>query len=548
MSSQGYLSILNVYIMRIILLILFLFVLETVQATDPYPRNEAIDIRHYQFMLELNDTTNRIAGEATITIRFKKDLTEFELDLTGINRQNLGMIVKEVLQEDQSLKFSHQNDRLKIQWRGTAGDEKKIIVRYSGIPQDGLIISNNRFGDRTFFGDNWPNLAHHWLPTIDHPYDKATCEFIVVAPEHYSVIATGLKVEESTIVKHRKLTHWKTSVVLPTKVMVIGVAPFAIDYAGEVDGVPLQSWVYPQNREAGFSDYAIAGKILDYFHNNIAPYPYEKLANVQSTTIHGGMENAGNIFYSEKSVTGKGTIEALIAHEVAHQWFGDSASEGDWYHVWLSEGFATYFANLYFEKTYGRDRLMEEMKSYRRLVIDFALKSPTPIVNTTITDIKMVLNTNCYQKGAWVLHMLRHEVGDQKFWEGIRQYYKQYQLSNALTDDFMRIMEKVSGKDLKKFFDQWIFTAGQPNLEVGWKYDPNRKQIKVVVEQLQRALFDFPLEIGINSLTGTSQVEKIRVSGRKEEFVIPSVQKPTLLSLDPYVWLLFDGNLKESGK
>src|SRR5204863_6116924 len=157
---------------------------------------------------------------------------------------------------------------------------------------------------------------------------------------------------ESAVTKKRKITHWKTSVVLPTKVMVIGVARFAIEYEGEINKVPLQSWVYPQNRKEGFSDYSMASGPLDYFSKNIAPYPYEKLANVQSTTRWGGMENAGNIFYYENSVTGKANIEGLLAHEVAHQWFGDSASESDWYHVWLSEGFATYFTQLYLENKY----------------------------------------------------------------------------------------------------------------------------------------------------------------------------------------------------
>ncbi|HRI80468.1 MAG TPA: M1 family metallopeptidase [Cyclobacteriaceae bacterium] len=534
--------------MRIFILIPLLFILKTVQAADPYPRNESIDIRHYVFRLELNDTTDRIAGETAITIRFKKSISEFELDLSGINNQNKGMSVKNISLDGQSLKFTHVNDRIKIQYEFASGDERTLVVRYEGIPQDGLIIGKNRFGDRTFFGDNWPNRAHHWLPTIDHPYDKATCEFIVTAPEHYTVIATGTRKAESAVEKKRKTTHWKTAVTLPTKVMVIGVARFAIAYLGSVNGTPVQSWVYPQNRFEGFSDYAIATKILDYLSKNIAVYPYEKLANVQSTTIYGGMENAGNIFYYEKSVTGQGKIEGLMAHEIAHQWFGDSASEADWYHVWLSEGFATYFTQLYLEFTYGRDRLMEEMKVDRQQVLDYFVKSPAPIVNPSITDIRKVLSINSYQKASWVLHMLRYEIGDQKFREGVRQYYQQYQLGNAMTDDFRLVMEKISGKDLQIFFDQWIFKAGQPDLAVTWQYDDRKKNIRVVVEQKQKNLFDFPLEIGLNQVSGAPATEKVRVTAIKQEFAIPSAQKPVSLSLDPNVWLLFTGKVTEKGK
>jgi aminopeptidase N len=535
--------------MKGLLLPIFLLILETVHGFDPYPKNESIDIRHYLFRLELNDSTNRIGGEATIDIRFKKGLADFELDLAGLNSSGQGMQVSEVTVDGKKENFSHAQNRLKISLStaAVAGDEKRFVVTYSGIPQDGLIIGKNKYGDRTFFGDNWPDRAHHWLPTIDHPYDKATCEFIVSAPEQYSVIATGERVEESAVAKRRKITHWKTSVLLPTKVMVIGVARFAIGYEGEVNKVPMQSWVYPQNRHEGFSDYAMAAGPLDFFSKNIAPYPYEKLANVQSTTRWGGMENAGNIFYYENSVTGKGNIESLLAHEIAHQWFGDSASEADWYHVWLSEGFATYFTHLYLENKYGMMRLASEMENDRQEVIKYFKKDPTPIVNAAQQDIGKVLNTNTYQKASWVLHMLRHEVGDQKFWEAVREYYSRYQLGNALTDDFRKVVEGRSDRDLKSFFDQWIFKAGHPVLGVTWKFDQKEKKVRLTVEQKQAVMFDFPLEIAIGQ-GGKQTIEKFRISAKKQEFAFASSQKPTSILIDPNVWLLFEGNAVEALK
>ena len=533
--------------MRTFILIPFLFILKTVQATDPYPRNEAIDIRHYQFNLELNDSTNRIGGETVIDLRFKKAVTEFELDLTNINAGGLGMVVTEIIQDGRKLQFIHQNDRLRILLGvpSNANEDKQFIIRYAGIPQDGLIIGKNKFGDRTFFGDNWPNRAHQWLPTIDHPYDKATCEFIITAPEQYSVIATGEKIEESVIGKNRKLTHWKTSVVLPTKVMVMGAARFAIEYVGKINGVSMESWVYPQNRKEGFYDYSLASKPLDYFSKNIAPYPYEKLANVQSTTRYGGMENASNIFYYENSVTGKDNIEGLLAHEIAHQWFGDSASEADWGHVWLSEGFATYFANLYFEATYGPKRLMKEMDADRNQVIAYSGENKIPVVYTNITDIMKVLNPHTYQKASWVLHMLRQEVGDQKFWEGIRNYYQQFQLGNAITDDFRKVMESTSGKDLTAFFYQWLFKAGHPKIVVTWAYDAIKKQIRLTVEQRQGTAFEFPLELALTMPGGALSLEKVNVTTLKQEYMLLADQKPTLLVMDPNVRLLFQGSIKE---
>jgi aminopeptidase N len=530
--------------MKYPLLIFLLIVGKTVQATDPYPRNESIDIRHYQFTVVLSDSTDRISGETTIDIRFRKGVNSFELDLASRQGEK-GMEVQSVTSQGQALSFRHQNDRLIISIpQASANEDRQFTIRYAGIPMDGLIIGKNKFGDRTFFGDNWPNRAHHWLPVIDHPYDKATCEFRVTAPEQYSVIATGIKMEESAQANHQKFTHWKTAVALPTKVMVIGVARFAIANEGNVHGVPLESWVYPQNKDAGFYDYSFAAKPLDLFSKIIAPYPYEKLANVQSTTRFGGMENAGNIFYYEKSVSGKASIEGLLAHEIAHQWFGDSASEADWFHVWLSEGFATYLSSVYFENTVGPERLRQEMEQDRKQVLDYFLKNPRPIVDEQITDITKVLNTNTYQKASWVLHMLRQEVGDQKFWVGVRAYYEKFKLGNAVTDDFRQVMEEVSGQNLKSFFDQWLYGPGHPVVAVEWRWVSKEKKIRITVTQKQDKLFQFPLEFGVQGAGGQS-VERAVITARKQEITLNADQKPTSLQLDPLVHLLFQGTSKE---
>lgn len=530
--------------MKHVLAISLLIIWKVVHATDPYPRNESIDIRHYQFNLILSDSTDRISGEATINIRFRKEVTSFDLDLAS-RQGDQGMEVISVTSQGQSIRFTHENNRITITIpQSSANEDRAFTIRYAGIPQDGLIIGKNKFGDRTFFGDNWPNRAHYWLPVIDHPYDKATCEFRVVAPEAYSVIGTGKKMEESALPNHQKLTHWKTAVALPTKVMVIGVARFAISYVGTINGVPLESWVYPQNREEGFNDYAPAAKPLDFISKTIAPYPYEKLANVQSKTRFGGMENAGNIFYYEKSVSGKGNIEGLLAHEIAHQWFGDSASEADWFHVWLSEGFATYLANVYFENEYGPERMRQEMDNDRTQVMNYFLKNPRPIVDQQITDITKVLNTNTYQKASWVLHMLRQEVGDQKFWEAVRAYYQKFKLDNALTDDFRNVMEEVTGSNLKGFFDQWIYSPGHPVLDVTWTWLPAQKKIRITVVQQQEKLFQFPLEFGVLA-NGAQNIEKAAISNRKQEIMLNAAQKPTSLLLDPLTHLLFQGTAKE---
>jgi len=528
--------------------IFLLFVCPMAWATDPYPKNPAVDITRYIFQLEVNDTTDVIAGKASVAIRFKQPVSGFALDLVNKDASGKGMEVQDVMRDGKRVSFVHQGDRLTITLPvpAKAGDDFTFHIGYKGIPQDGLIIGKNKFGDRGFFGDNWPDRGHHWLPVVDHPSDKAAVDFIIIAPLHYAVVANGIKVEESPIDTKRKLTHWREEVPIPVKVMVAGIARFAVQYAGKVNDISVESWVYPQNRLEGFYDYAVAVKVLDYFHSHIGPYSYKKLANVQSKTRWGGLENASAIFYYENSVTGKGEREALIAHEEAHQWFGNSATENDWHHVWLSEGFATYFASLYLENTYGHDRLVEEQKNDRQQVIEYNLKKTSPVIDTTITDIGKVLSTNTYQKGGWVLHMLRHEMGDLNFWKGIRQYYATYQNSNALTADLQRIMEEASGKDLKVFFKQWLYHAGHPTLTGSWRYDGKSKSVIVELSQAQSGiLFQFPLDIGVTGKDGKKAVHTVQIAARSQKITIPVATVPARLEMDPDTWLLFEGSITQ---
>ncbi|MBK5279959.1 MAG: M1 family metallopeptidase [Bacteroidia bacterium] len=523
--------------------IILCFVCSLAKATDPYPKNPAIDIIQYIFQLEVNDTTDVIAGKAAVLIHFKKFISDFELDLTNKDASGKGMEVADILLEGKRISYIHKNNRLKILLPSyvSADTDLTFHISYNGIPQDGLIIGNTKFGDRGFFGDNWPDRGHHWLPVVDHPSDKAAVDFIITAPIHYSVVANGIKIEESPLDDKRKLTHWHEEVPIPVKGMTAGIARFAVQYVGKVNDISVESWVYPQNRLEGFYDYAVAIKILDYFQANIGPYSYKKLANIQSKTRWGGLENANTIFYFENSVTGKGERESLIAHEEAHQWFGNSATENDWHHVWLSEGFATYFANLYLENTYGHDRLVAEQMIDREEVIKYHIKNPSPVVDTTIVDINKILNTNTYQKGGWVLHMLRHEIGDLNFWKGIRLYYKTFKNSNALTSDLQRIMEEVSGKDLTVFFNQWLYRAGHPKISGTWQYN-GKGSVMLELSQTQKdGLFEFPLDIGVISKDGKKEVISVMVSDKSQKITIPTTLIPFSLELDPETWLLYEG-------
>lgn len=507
-----------------------LFIGISVKAQSP---GAIIDVQHYNFAIQLNDKNDTIKGRADISLKFLKNAASFKIDLVKQNSTGKGMLVNAVAENGANLQFQQDEDAVKITTSAILGSEHTYTISYQGIPGDGLIISTNKFGHRTFFGDNWPNRAHNWLPCVDEPADKATVDFIVTAPDHYQVVANGLKVSETELSGNLKLTHWKESAPLSTKVMVIGVADFAIDHTGDVKGIPVYTYVFPENKDRGFRSYAVAKEILAYYMYKLGPYAFEKLANVQSKTIFGGMENASAIFYFENSVGDKG-IEALMAHEIAHQWFGDAASEKNFSHLWLSEGFATFMTNVYLENKYGADTLKDRLKKDRKKVLQFEKERMTPVVDTTVkSNYMQLLNANSYEKGGWVLHMLRRKLGDEVFWKGIQAYYAKYDGSNANTDDLRVVMERVSGQDLRQFFKQWLFTSGHPFLDIRWKYDASKKTVNISIEQKQDSLYEFALECTIDK-----KMYKVDVTEKKTTLDVPITAKPNTVTFDPNVNLL----------
>jgi len=506
--------------------------------------NPAIDVQHYRFAVQLNDSNNIIKGDATITIKFKQNVNNVELDLVSKRSDGKGMNVTNVTKNGSTLNFTQDAQHIIINDTGRNGTENIYTIVYEGIPADGLIISKNKFGHRCFFADHWPNRAHNWLPCNDHVLDKASVEFMITAPEHYQVVSNGMKIEETNLTNHLKFTYWKEDIPLAPKIMAIGVSDFAVNYVGNIECIPIYSWVYPENRDSGFARYAIAKNVLPWFINHVGPYAYKKLSNVQSKTIFGGMENANTIFYFEESVNDK-EIEGLMAHEIAHQWFGNSASETDWQHLWLSEGFATYLAHLYHETKYGIDSFNKRMQTDRDTVISFSQRRITPVVDTSASNNLMkLLNANSYQKGSWVLHMLRRKLGDTVFWKGIRTYYAKYAGSNASTNDLRKVFEDISRQNLQAFFKQWLHTAGQPKLNVEWKYDNVKKSLTIKIEQLQNSLFEFPLEIQFFESSG-KRTERIDVKDKMTLKDIHIKSHPQKFVIDPNVNLLFEGKVKE---
>jgi aminopeptidase N len=498
--------------------------------------SQNIDVKQYTLNIALNDESDEIVVAECIDYELLNNENYPIFELVNINKSGKGMIVDSIVQQGAIVNFEHKNDSIIIK-STSPSTEQNITIYYHGIPQDGLVIGQNKYGNRTFFGDNWPNRAHHWIACVDHPSDKAIVEFYVSVPRHYKVIANGALQSIDSTNLNLVDYHYKSAYELPTKVMVIGVADFKTKDFKSVNEIPVSGWVYKNQASKALYDLEIATSVLQFFIEYIGPYPYEKLANVQSTTRYGGMENAGCIFYDEDALNGTRSSESLIAHEIAHQWFGNSASEKDWEHIWLSEGFATYFANLYLEQTKGNKIFCNQMESDRQRVVSFNKNFIAPLVDGNYKDLDDLLNPNSYQKGSWVLHMIRKQIGDSLFKEVIRKYHDNFKYGNADTKDFQNIMKEVTNLDWDIFLNQWVYGESHPKVKIESKLSDS----KIVFEITQKGLvFEFPLTIRLNFINGESQDVKFSISKLSEKFAIKTPSKVKNYIVDPMVELLFE--------
>jgi aminopeptidase N len=513
---------------------------------DSYERQPALDILHYEVAVEIPASGSGIAGRTALLYQaVVADLDAVRLDLGA------AMLVDSVQVDGATAVFERSGDRLTIHGRTAAGARGRAVVWYHGEPADGLIIGQNRHGTRTIFADNWADRAHHWFPSVDHPSDKASVAFEVVAPAGLEVVANGVLTERTEVGDARARTRWVESAEIPVYGMVVGVADFAVTEAGDVDGIEVTHWTFPEDSAAGEVAFARSTEILAFYDSLFGPYPYEKLAHVQSATKFGGMENPGAIFYSQNAIgaalsadaDGRDGLTGLVAHETVHQWFGDAVTEADWNHLWLSEGFAEYFDAVFFEfrggsRGRGPAELARQMRTRADAVREFEAAGARAIYAPGVGpgEYEALLTEMNYEKGAWVLHMLRRLVGDGAFFQGVRDYYAALRDGTAWTADFARIMEAASGRSLERFFDQWVARPGMPALAASIVGDGGDRRLRI--EQLQDGP-PYALVVDVE-LRGEAGSERRVVEMETTEIEVPlGLQGPLRAVLDPDGWLLF---------
>ncbi|MBW8771155.1 MAG: M1 family metallopeptidase [Gemmatimonadetes bacterium] len=503
-----------------------------------------VDVLDYDVHLELPDSGLFLRGDVTVSARRAPSLAVLRLDLID------SLTVRSVAVDGRRVTATHSANALDVPLAGAKGDTVRVRVVYDGPVHDGLVVRKDARGRWTWFGDNWPDRTRQWLPTVDHPSDKATVSWTVRAPTGRTVVANGVLLGTKPVGAGRTETKWREGRPIPPSLMVIGAGPLVRYDLGETacrngdraQCVQQSVYVLPENTSWLPGAFQSAGPIVAMFQELVGPFPYEKLAHLQSNTRFGGMENASNIFYDGKLFPTQRVSDGLIAHETAHQWFGDAVTEREWAHLWLSEGFANYFAALWAQRAHGDTAFRRQMAAMREKILADRDVASRPVLDTAQTNYLALLNANSYDKGAWVLYMLHQQLGDSAFFRGLRSYYARYRDSTALSDDLRRELEQASGRSLGQYFDQWLRRPGFAKPAIGWAFDQSTGSVSLFVQQdAAPGPYAFPLTVVVTDAGNVAHRLSVDVPAEaRATLPIPGhfERKPKSLSFDPDSLLL----------
>lgn len=501
---------------------------------------------HYDINVKLDDQLTELTSvRAEISLQVLKgplSLVDLDFGELTIDSVTIGGV---------PARFEQGNGRLNVTLPQPAAANARlvIVVNYHGKPKDGLFFMMDKAGKPSATGDNWPDRVHHWIPCLDHPSAKATVNFTVTAPGRDLVVANGRLTSNRDNPDATRTWAYVESRPISPYCMIIAVGEYAELQAHVKTPVPLAYYVPQTDRDAAVRGFSSAPRTLEYFSEKIAPFPYEKLALIVGATRFGGMENAsaivltGGLFntavdappLSPTFKIRRGLVE-LMGHEIAHQWFGDSVAIKTWADVWLSEGFANYFEGVFVEHHDGKEAFREYMRRTAAAYFRYAQTRRAPIYDTETEDLFKLLNANSYQKGSWVLHMLRGILGDQEFFKGIRAYYRAHEHATASTEDLRVALEKSSGRNLKEFFERWVYAGGHPRYEATWSWQKTRGERGELVIRLRQtqeeAPFLNPLAVEIVTDGGTQRAT-LTPTGRETTLRVPLPRPPSDVRIDP---------------
>lgn len=517
-----------------------------------YARSRDFDQRHIRLELRFDFPQKKVLGQATLRLApLREGLREIVLDSTGLT-------VESVTLAGTSLVFRTAEKQLQVTLDRPYGpsDTLELVVRYQAQPRRGLffIAPDDAYPKRPrqVWSQGQPNDNRHWFPSYDFPNDKTTSEVLVTIPADWVAVSNGrlVAVRENKAAK-TKTWHWLQD--KPHSTYLISLVAGEFETGQEKwKNIPLTYYVPPGTADQIPAAFGRTANMMEFYSRRIGPYPWDKYAqSIVEHFIYGGMENTSATTEARSWLYPAALAPDIqvgrdsgITHELVHQWFGDLLTCTDWRHSWLNEGFATYFASVWIEHYYGSDEFALSMQRSGAGIV----RSPAgtrPVVRPVDGQAGLV-----YPKGAWVLHMVRHQLGDEDFWKAIRHYVQKHRFENVDTDDFLDAIAEATGKDFEWLFDQYVFGSGLPEFEVSWDYDRTTRMVHVGVKQTQKrdakaAPFRLPVDIEITSAQG-SQVFTVTLSKEAEDLHFPSETPPLMVLFDKGNYLLKKLDFKKS--
>jgi aminopeptidase N len=509
------------------------------------PRECAFDVQSYALDLELLPEARALRGTCRVRVFPRNaNLTAIDLDLDDLDvtavRDDRG----------RSLTFDRRPGLLHVVLPGPVepGDCAEIEVAYGGAPRKGMYFTAPRGGVPTqVFTQGECEDSRGWFPCCDTPSDRALSEIRVTMPERWTAVAAGERIERTE--NGGKATElWRMSTPHPAYLTTLVAGELEARTSTSPEGVPLVELSRPdlaQRLDANLGD---AGAVLAAFGSLTGrAYPYPKYSQAcVDDFCFGGMENISATTLTDTCLLDDlgrkdSPQTGLVAHEAAHQWFGDLMTCRDWSHVWLNEGFATYFAALYAERASGVDAFRAQIRDLQEAYVAADVgPNRRPIVYATARrPMDLFFSGHAYGGAAVRLHLLRGKLGDDVFFRGIREYVARNAGRSVVTDDFRAAMEAASGEDLSGFFSDWFTSPGFPEFESSWRYDDKRKVVILSVDQVHEvaggtpAVFRTPVEIGIRDAAGQRTV-RLSIERRRHLFEIAAPEKPLFVRFDEH--------------
>jgi aminopeptidase N len=417
--------------------------------------NGGYDALHYSIELDVDVEDNTIDGATQLEARATEHLRAFNLDFHQLD-------ISGVKVNGEVAEYSRDGDELTIVPEGVlpAGQSFTVTVNYGGVP---VPVEDPAFpgggvgwlrAPSGVFVINEPSGAKSWYPVSNHPTDKATYTFRITADEPFVVVANGLLEEEIDLGDTRTYV-WESDDLMSSYLAAVYIAELERTDEEGPDGLPIRNYFPPGLSKSETLAFGRTADMIEFFSEVFGPYPFDAYGVVVLPESVGvAMENQTISFFGEDMLE-----ERIAAHELAHQWFGNSVTPARWQDIWLNEGFATYAEGLWLEHTDGPDALRDLMD---RLYASVQYQGPPGV-----PPVEDLFGWNVYARGAWTLHALRLEVGEEAFFDILSTYYNRYQYSNATTDEFIAVAEEVSGRDLDAFFDGWLFGEDTPPKPAG---------------------------------------------------------------------------------